>query len=119
MSPRGEMSDAMVPGNRRMRNPESASRNARAESLGRQTIEGTPADGTRTTITIPAGEVGNEQPIQIVRESWYSPDLQMVVLSKVTDPRFGETTYKVTNITRGEPARTLFEVPADYKISER
>jgi hypothetical protein len=89
------------------------------ESLGKQTIEGVVAEGTRTTVTIPAGKIGNEQPIQIVWEKWYSPELQTVVLSKHSDPLVGETTYKLTNIVRGEPARTLFEVPGDYTVKER
>jgi hypothetical protein len=90
--------------------------NTRTESLGRQTIEGVPADGTRTTITIPAGQMGNEQAIQIVNERWYSPELQLTVLSKRSDPRSGEIVTRLANISRAEPARTLFEVPADYKI---
>ncbi|HEV7373702.1 MAG TPA: hypothetical protein VGN95_03225 [Pyrinomonadaceae bacterium] len=88
------------------------------ESLGKQTIEGVVADGTRTTVTIPAGEVGNEQPIQIVWEKWYSPELQTVVMSKHNDPFVGDTIYRLTNIVRGEPSRTLFEVPTDYTIKE-
>jgi hypothetical protein len=88
------------------------------ESLGKETIEGVLAEGTRTTMTIPAGEVGNEQPIQIVLERWYSPELQTVILSKHNDPFVGETVYRLTNIVRSEPSRTLFEVPADYTIKE-
>jgi hypothetical protein len=88
------------------------------ESLGRQTIEGVEAEGTRTTMTIPAGEIGNEQPIQIVSERWYSPELQVIVMSRHTDPLVGETVYRLTNIVRGEPSRTLFEVPGDYTIKE-
>ena len=88
------------------------------ESLGKQTIEGVLAEGTRTTITIPAGKIGNEQPIQIVSEKWYSPELQTVVLSKHIDPLVGEMTYRLTNIVRGEPARTLFEVPSDYTVKD-
>jgi TonB family protein len=89
------------------------------ESLGKQTIEGVEAEGTRTTITIPAGMMGNERPINIVSERWYSPELQTVVMTKHSDPRFGETNYRLTNINRGEPARTLFEVPSDYTVKER
>jgi len=92
--------------------------NVKTESLGRQLIEGVPADGTRTTMTIPAGRIGNDQPIQIINETWYSPELQTTVLSKRTDPRSGETTFKLTNISRAEPPRTLFDVPVDYKVSE-
>jgi hypothetical protein len=92
--------------------------NVKSESLGRQLIEGVPADGTRTTMTIPAGRIGNDQAIQIVSETWYSPELQTMVLSKRSDPRNGETTVKLTNISRAEPPRTLFDVPVDFKLSE-
>ena len=96
----------------------AANQNAKRESLGRQTIEGVPADGRRTTITIPAGQAGNDQPIVTVVEHWYSPDLQTTVLTRHSDPRIGETVTRLTNIGRGEPAHTLFEAPADYKIDE-
>jgi hypothetical protein len=88
------------------------------EQLGKQTIEGVEAEGTRTTVTIPAGEIGNERPIEIVSERWYSPELQLVVMTRHSDPRFGETTYKLTNINRTEPAKSLFEVPSDYTVKE-
>jgi hypothetical protein len=88
------------------------------ESLGTQVIEGVKAEGTRINETIPAGTIGNDQPIQIVTERWYSPDLQMVVMSKRTDPRVGETTFRLTNISRAEPAVTLFQVPADYTLEK-
>ena len=90
--------------------------NVKTESLGQKTIEGVVAEGTRTTMTIPAGAIGNEQAIQVVTERWYSPELQTVVLSKRSDPRSGETTTRLANISRAEPSRTLFEVPADYKV---
>ena len=92
--------------------------NVKTETLARQTIEGVPADGTRTTFTIPAGEMGNELPIQVVTERWYSPDLQTFVLTKHSDPRTGDTVTRLTNINRSEPSHTLFEVPADYKVTE-
>jgi hypothetical protein len=88
------------------------------EQLGKQTIEGVEAEGTRTTVTIAAGEMGNERAIEIVSERWYSPELQLVVMSRHSDPRFGETTYKLTNINRAEPAKPLFEVPAGYTVKE-
>jgi hypothetical protein len=90
----------------------------KTESLGKQTIEGVEAEGTRTTITIPAGEIGNERPIQIVTERWYSPELQTLVMSRNSDPFVGDSVYRLTNINRGEPAHSLFEVPSDYKIKE-
>ncbi|HEX8706836.1 MAG TPA: hypothetical protein VF723_01130 [Pyrinomonadaceae bacterium] len=98
--------------------PRQPGRKPQTESLGKQMIEGVEAEGTRTTVVIPAGEIGNEQPIEIVTEKWYSPELQTVVLSKHLDPLVGDTVFRLTNINRSEPARTLFEVPADYTIKE-
>lgn len=100
------------------RTREGANPNEVKEQLGKQTIEGVEAEGTRTTVTIPAGEIGNERPIEIVSERWYSPELQLVVMSRTSDPRMGETTYKLTNINRTEPAKSLFEVPASYTVKE-
>ena len=90
----------------------------KTEDLGTQVIAGVNAQGTRHTRTIPAGEIGNDKPITIVSERWYSNDLQMVVMSKRSDPRFGETTYTLTNIQRQEPAASLFAVPADYTVQQ-
>jgi hypothetical protein len=88
------------------------------ESLGTQSIEGVTAEGTRMTFTIPAGKIGNDRPIVTVNERWYSPELQTVVLTKNSDPRMGETTYRLTNINRSEPDPALFQVPADYTVDE-
>jgi hypothetical protein len=90
----------------------------KTESLGKQVIEGVECTGTKETTTIPAGAVGNERAIETVTEHWYSPDLQLEVLTKTTDPRFGETTYRLANLVRVEQPRSLFEVPSDYKLEE-
>jgi len=82
------------------------------EDLGYQSVNGVTAQGFRTTTTIPAGQIGNDRPIQIVSERWYSPDLQMNVKTTNSDPRFGETTYQLTNILQAAPDPTLFQVPA-------
>ncbi len=91
---------------------------AKKEVLGKQTVEGVECEGTRSVTTIPAGEMNNELPINIVTESWYSPELQVTVLRKFNDPRYGEDVYRLTNINRAEPAKELFEVPSDYTIKE-
>ncbi|HMF90507.1 MAG TPA: hypothetical protein VKL40_07670 [Candidatus Angelobacter sp.] len=88
------------------------------ESLGTQQIEGVTAEGTRITRTVPAGTIGNEKPIDIVLETWTSPDLHVLVLSKRSDPRFGETVYRLTNIKRGEPDTSLFQVPGDFTTQQ-
>jgi hypothetical protein len=85
------------------------------ERLEAQTIEGVVCEGTRTTVTIPAGEFDNERPIEITHEQWYSPELRMVVLLKHNDPRFGETVFRLTNVVRGEQDRALFEPPQGYR----
>jgi hypothetical protein len=96
----------------------STNANAKTESLGTQSIDGLNADGTRITRTIPAGEIGNESPITVVSERWYSADLQMDVKSTHSDPRFGDTTYTLTNIQRSEPDASLFVVPSDYTVKQ-
>jgi hypothetical protein len=96
----------------------SPSSETKKESLGQSDIEGMMAEGTRLTKTIPAGALGNRQPIEIVAERWYSPELQTVLLIKRSDPRFGESVYRLTNIKRGDPAATLFAVPNGYKIRD-
>ncbi|MFL6214195.1 MAG: hypothetical protein ACJ74J_09930 [Blastocatellia bacterium] len=93
-------------------------REPKIEKLGKQMIEGIEAEGQRATISIPAGEIGNEQPIQIISESWYSPELQVTVMTRHSDPRMGETVYKLTSINRAEPPHSLFEVPSDYTVKE-
>jgi hypothetical protein len=95
---------------------EQASGALKTESLGTQMVNGVNAEGTRTTHTIAAGEIGNDKPIQVVSERWYSPDLQTVVKSTRSDPRFGTTTFSLTNIQKAEPAAALFTVPADYTV---
>jgi len=86
------------------------------EDLGPQVIQGISCTGTREIRTIPAGAIGNEQPIEITSETWMSPELKTVVLSKHSDPRFGETVYQLTDLKRDEPNQALFQVPSDYRI---
>jgi hypothetical protein len=92
--------------------------NVTKEDLGSQIVEGVMATGTRSTTTIEAGAIGNAQPIHVVSEQWYSEDLKVLVKTRHSDPRTGDTTYRLTNIVLAEPAKTLFEVPADYTLKE-
>ena len=88
------------------------------QQLGTKVVEGVRADGTRTTLTIPAGQIGNDNPIQIVDEVWRSPDLQVIVRSEHSDPRMGTTVYSLQNISRSDPSPELFQVPADYTVKD-
>jgi len=92
--------------------------NTSVESLAAENIQGLTATGTKTTRTIPAGTMGNQSPIVEVNTRWYSPELQMVISSSRTDPRTGNNTFQASNISRTEPLAALFQVPADYKITE-
>jgi len=87
-----------------------------SESLGDQMIGGIHATGTKITTTIPAGQMGNEQPINVVSENWYSPELKATVMTKHSDPWAGQLTTQFTNVTTTEPDASMFTVPSDYKV---
>lgn len=89
------------------------------EDLGAKMMDGIEVSGSRTTTTIPAGAEGNDHPLQIIRETWYSPDLRLTMMDATNDPRKGETVMRVTELSRDEPPADLFRVPADYTIEEQ
>ena len=90
----------------------------KVEKLPARTIEGVMAEGTRVTRTIPAGAIGNDQPIVTTTEEWVSRDLGVLVLTRASDPRAGEHTYRLLNIVRAEPGASWFEIPPDYTVKE-
>jgi hypothetical protein len=92
--------------------------NMQHEDLGVESLNGVLASHTRDTLTIPQGQIGNNRDIHVVNERWYSDDLQMLVKTVNSDPRFGENTYEFTNISRDEPNASLFQIPADYKVTD-
>jgi hypothetical protein len=98
--------------------PDQAAPAAKTDSLGTKTIEGILVAGTKTTTTIPAGAIGNDKDLEITRETWYSADLKLVIQSTQNDPRFGQTTYSLTNIRRSEPDPSMFQVPAGYTVDK-
>ena len=87
----------------------------RASSAGAANVL---AAGSRDTETIPQGQIGNDRDIHVTNERWYSDDLQMLVKTVNSDPRFGENSYEFTNVDRAEPDPTLFQIPGDYTVSE-
>jgi hypothetical protein len=88
------------------------------EPLGAREIAGVAAQGTRATYVIPAGRIGNERPLSIVSERWTSPELGTVLETRYSDPRTGETRFRLTEIERREPDRALFEVPAGFTVED-
>ena len=90
-----------------------------SESLGTRQVAGVRAEGTRQTVTFPAGAFGNVRAIEVVTERWYSPELKITVESRRTDPRLGDVVYKVVSLIRAEPPSDLFEIPADFTVVDR
>ena len=66
-----------------------------------------PVDDRQTTRTIPAGAIGNQLALVITSERWYSSALDLLLENTHTDPRFGTTTYQLSNIGNS-PASSLF-----------
>jgi hypothetical protein len=89
-----------------------------SRDLGTRDFDGVKAEGKQRSYEIPAGEVGNRNPIVVLDETWYSPELQLTVYSKHSDPRSGDYVYRLENLRRGEPDAALFAVPADYQVRE-
>lgn len=91
---------------------------ATTRELGTRDFDGVKAEGKMRSYEIPAGAIGNRNPISVTQETWYSPELQVTVYSKHTDPRTGERTYRLSGLKRAEPAATLFAVPSDYTVKD-
>jgi len=89
------------------------------EDLGLKTVNGVMAKGSRVTITIPAGALGNNRDIKVVNERWYSDALEVLVKSINTDPRFGVNEYELTEINQSAPDTSLFMPPSDYTLTTR
>ena len=86
------------------------------EKLGTQTIEGVETQGTKSTHTIPQGDLGNDRAMKATSEVWRSQELREVLLQKSFDPRYGELTSRLINLRREEPDAALFEPPSGYKM---
>ena len=87
----------------------------KAKRRASATASSTASGRRHDDVAIPAGEIGNEKPIVVTSERWFSPELHVVVFAKTSDPRAGETTYRLTNVKKGEPSAELFKIPADYR----
>jgi len=88
----------------------------KTEDLGAQTMEGVIVQGRRTTVTYPVGSIGNDREIANVSEIWSNKELRLMILQTHSDPRSGETTTKIENLSRTQPDPNLFLPPPDYKV---
>jgi hypothetical protein len=86
------------------------------ENLGAQAFEGVQAKGVRHLVTVPIGQIGNDRPIQYTTERWFSPELQVTIMTKNSDPVNGDIVFQLTNIRRGAPDPSLFQVPGSYQV---
>ena len=91
----------------------------RNEKLGSKMIGGVMTDGSRQITTIPAGEQGNDRPIETTDEYWTTRDSTMMMLHIFDDPRAGHTVIEVTELIQGEPDPSLFAPPPGYKLVEQ
>ncbi len=90
--------------------------NVTTQSLGSQTMDGLLAQGTQITRTIPVGQMGNTAPIQTITTRWYSTDLSIDLSTSTKDPLHGNSSTMLADLSRDEPASTLFQVPSDYTV---
>jgi hypothetical protein len=86
------------------------------KDLGSRDFGGIRAEGRLRSYEIPAGAIGNRNPIVVSDETWTAPDLQVTVYTKHSDPRSGDVVFRLENVKREEPAAALFTVPADYTV---
>jgi hypothetical protein len=91
----------------------------KSEPLGKKIIEGFETTGMRSVTTIAPGTIGNEQPLEMISETWFSPELKTIIFTRRSDPQTGDYTYEMKNIKRETPDASLFIVPADYKILDQ
>ena len=95
---------------------EASGGEANGEDLGHNTIEGLDSIGSRETTKIAAGVIGNDQPLSVIKEFWYSPQLGVNLVVNRIDPRSGTENFKVIDVNISEPDPKLFEPPSDYKV---
>jgi hypothetical protein len=94
----------------------SAREGANMRDLGKQSVAGLETIGTRETVVIEAGKIGNDSPIEVQREYWYSPQLGVNLISRLQDPRVGIQNFEVSDIALSEPDAKLFKVSSKMKV---
>ncbi len=85
-------------------------------SLGTKTIEGIETNGTRETITVDTGVIGNSAPVENTKEFWYSPKLALNLEVTRLDPLHGDQIFRVTDLRLAEPDSRLFQLPRNCKV---
>ncbi|HTP85981.1 MAG TPA: hypothetical protein VMJ34_03500 [Bryobacteraceae bacterium] len=107
---------AGAPSNPRVRHAMGQAPGAATEDLGPTTVNGRAATATKITRTVPAGSIGNQQPIVSTRTVWMSPELKVPLQIISEDPRWGTSTVTLQNIVQAEPDPVLFQIPSGYAV---
>jgi hypothetical protein len=82
------------------------------EPLGSKTMFGVMVKGIGQTYRRPVGD----RTATMTTESWWSPQLDLVVSSTSTSTDGSATGTRVEGLSTAEPAPSLFRVPAGYRI---
>jgi hypothetical protein len=96
--------------------PRLAHNPPQAEDLGTAIIEGVEVRGRRFTQTIPAGQIGNDQPLVSTTESWTAPNLGIALRSVRDDPQSGKSTTEVVRVDLSDPPLSTFQPPEGYRV---
>ena len=86
------------------------------EELGKSDVSGVEVTGTRETRVMGTGVMGNDRPISITKEFWYSSQLGLNMQVKRSDPRVGIQTFTITEVSLAEPDAKYFQIPAGFKV---
>ena len=86
------------------------------ESLGQNAIDNLEVLGSREITTINRGANGYQHPEPTIKEFWYSPQLEVNLITKRFEPRGGAQNFTLENINLNEPNPNLFVPPANYKL---
>ncbi len=89
------------------------------DQLGKQFLSGVETVGVRDSITYNPGVFGNDRKVTTEREAWYSPQLDLNLLSIRSDPQTGKQTFTATNVILADPDPALFELPAGFQVVDR
>jgi hypothetical protein len=88
------------------------------EDLGKSNVSGVDVIGTRETRLIAEGVIGNDRPLTVTKEFWYSQQLGLNMMVKRMDPRVGTQVFTVTEVGLAEPDPKYFELPAGYTVKD-
>lgn len=88
------------------------------EKLGVKEIEGFSATGTRSSLTLPVGAIGNDRPLTTTNEHWFAQDISVELLTIFDNPQSGKQVRRLVNIQLGDPDPLLFHVPADFTVKD-